>query len=663
MLAPPTVQAEAQSASETLFGSPETVIIATGRRESVRTAPAVASVITSEQIRDYGFRDVIEALTLVPGFHVGLSLELQPFISVRGFTDRASNNILFLLDGISVTDLSTGDQMSALGTIPLDMIDRIEITRGPGSSVFAADAFSAVVNIITKRQTSENRLALSAGSWETANGRLLWGTGGENYSVVVGAEGMSTDGYAPWITADRATLIDQTLGLSSSRAPGHAQTGRHKTGVMANVTIGETTGMFRVSEWSNSGTGLGLGGAIDPDGSTSVKTVQGRVTHNLALGEDLSLSLGADVAKFDVSLNDIHWIPPSMLFPNGAVMNSLTGQTSVELLADMRYDGFTNHSIAFGIGHEQSRLRSERADFNYVLTDAGPFPVIPGVSSAEIPELDVTRKIAYAYLQDEWLIAPKWRLTLGARIDDYSDVGTQTSPRAVLVWTPAPEWTAKLLYGEGFRAPMLVETRQLGVPIYQPNEALKPQRLKTSGLFLGYNPSPRLEMGLNLFRHDTVDQIRQQDRGLFVFPENVGNQIGTGAEFEAAWTIDSNWALAGWYAYQYNTDETTDKNIGFSPQHRGFASLQYRRDEWFFNLRGLFVGPRARVAEDLRDDPDPYARFDLLGRYTINRHVSVQLDVRNLLNSNDLEAAPGTALPTDYPLPERSFYTTFMLQF
>jgi outer membrane cobalamin receptor len=145
---------------------------------------------------------------------------------------------------------------------------------------------------------------------------------------------------------------------------------------------------------------------------------------------------------------------------------------------------------------------------------------------------DGRRRLLSAYLQDEWLIAPKWSLTWGARLDADSGVGTQASPRAVLVWTPLPAWTAKLLYGEGFRAPTLLETRNGLLPIYRANADLDPERLRTLELALQYRPHPALDLGLNLFRHETLDQIRLQDRGLYAEPENVGRQVGQGGEFD-----------------------------------------------------------------------------------------------------------------------------------
>ena len=162
--------------------------IATGRAHAYRTAPAVATVITAEDIRNGGFRTVVEALRLVPGFHQGWSSSYFPNLTVRGFSGLWSGNVLVLLDGMAQSDLLMGNPFGVLGTIPLDVIDRIEVTRGPGSSVFGADAFSAVVNVITRKTADQARVTLSGGSERTADGRVLVGEHTDSADLVVSAE-------------------------------------------------------------------------------------------------------------------------------------------------------------------------------------------------------------------------------------------------------------------------------------------------------------------------------------------------------------------------------------------------------------------------------------------------------------------------------------------
>lgn len=658
-----STSALAEDETTTLFGSEQSVSIATGSLRPLRTAPAVATVITAEEIRDYGVRNVAEALSLVPGFHVGLTTDLYPNLLVRGFSSPRSGNTLFLLDGVSVTEMGQGDQLAVLGTVPLDAIDRIEVTRGPGASVFGADAFSAVVNVITKRRAADPSASFSGGSYGTFNGRFLLGDSSGPADVVFAAEVNETDGYAPRIDFDNSFRIERLGGVDASFAPADVNTSRQSVGALLNLTVGKTRALLRMSDWNDWGLGAGILGVVDPFGTRSARTLQARVESDFEVSEDFEVTLTADLTEFTTDLDRVSWFAPSPLYPEGAVLSGSTAQTAWKVHVDARYLGLEKHLLAFGAGFDSVEYRVTDAHLNYALTPVGPLPEIPGLLPADEIAVSRVRRVPFAYLQDEWLLAPKWTLTLGARVDDYSDVGTEISPRAVLVWTPAPAWTAKLLYGQGFRAPWVTELERIGVPIYRPNPALRPERLRTAEVFVGYRPSADLDLGLNLYRHETADQIRQQDRGFYIEPENVGDQVGQGVEIEADWRINEQWSLGGWYAYQYNIDETTGKNAGYTPQHRAFASLRFTHGNAFLNLRARYVGDRARVAEDPRAEPKDYLRLDLLGRYAFDRRFSVQLDVRNVLNSNDREPAPGTSLPQDIPLPGRNYYLTFQVRF
>jgi len=669
---------QAQPSAEALFGSERYVSIATGRAHLYRTAPAVATVITAEDIRDGGFRSVVEALRLVPGFHLSWTNDYAPNVLVRGFSSFGSGNLLVLLDGVAQSDLILGNPLSVLGVIPIDAIDRIEVTRGPGSSVFGADAFSGVVNVITRQQVDQPQITLSAGSERTRDGRLLVRGSTESSDILLSAEVMETDGPTPMIRADHLTQIDAALGTDFSLAPRTVNTDQRNLGVLANARFGQTRAMLRFSR-TTQGLGAGILSAIDPSGTRTLETVEGRLAREVRLNTRLALMLQLDAAQTRLALDDVTWFPASVLFTQGVRFDASAEQETARLRANLRYAATARHFITLGLGVEQIRYAVDALDLNGLDSIASGMGVgttlsdsFTGYASA-LPQLlsaaatgsayDGHRRLLSAYLQDEWLIMPKWSLTWGARLDDDSDVGTQVSPRAVLVWTPLPEWTAKLLYGEGFRAPTLLETRNGLLPIYQANAELESERLRTVELALQYRPHPDFELGLNLFHHETLNQIRQQNRTLYAEPENVGRQIGQGGELDMRWALSRNLLLRGWYAYQYNTDETTGEDTGYSPHHRLYGSLQYRWGHTFFNLQGMYVGDRARVAEDTRNEAPEYGQLDLLIRHGLTKQLSVQLDIRNLLNGNMKEASAGTSLPQDLPLAARTVYGSIEVRF
>ncbi|WP_440870594.1 TonB-dependent receptor plug domain-containing protein [Thiocystis violacea] len=229
-------------------------------------------------------------MRLVPGFHLGLTNDYAPNVLVRGFSSLGSGNLLVLLDGVAQSDLILVNPLSVLGVIPIDVIERIEVTRGPGSSVFGADAFSGVVNVITRKRVDQQQITLSGGSERTRDGRLLVGNSNASTDIVLGAEVMETDGPTPVIRADRLSQIDALLGSGFSLAPSAVNTDQRNLGVLANDRFGQARAMLRLLR-TTQGLGAGILSAIDPSGTRTLETVEGRLERKVRFSQRLALTL------------------------------------------------------------------------------------------------------------------------------------------------------------------------------------------------------------------------------------------------------------------------------------------------------------------------------------------------------------------------------------
>src|SRR6202023_967713 len=147
------------------------------REQKLSKAGAAIYVINQEDIRRSGAVNIPDLLRMVPGVHVAQINAHTWAISIRGFTDKYGDKVLVMIDGRSVyTPLSSGvnwDQQD----VPLEDIDRIEVIRGPGGTVWGANAVNGVINIITKNaKTTQGGLAsVGGGSHESAQGLLQYG--------------------------------------------------------------------------------------------------------------------------------------------------------------------------------------------------------------------------------------------------------------------------------------------------------------------------------------------------------------------------------------------------------------------------------------------------------------------------------------------------------
>src|SRR5579863_6712585 len=147
------------------------------REQTLSKAGAAVYVINQEDIRQSGSTNIPDLLRMVPGIHVAQINAHTWAISVRGFTDKYGDKVLVMIDGRSVySPLSSGvdwDQQD----VPLEDIDRIEVIRGPGGTVWGANAVNGVINIITKsaKATQGGLISADLGSTENAQGLVQYG--------------------------------------------------------------------------------------------------------------------------------------------------------------------------------------------------------------------------------------------------------------------------------------------------------------------------------------------------------------------------------------------------------------------------------------------------------------------------------------------------------
>ena len=133
------------------------------KSEKLSESPAAISVVTQDDIRRFGATSIPEALRLVPGLEVARLDASQWAISARGFNDVFANKLLVLQDGRSIyTPLFSGVFWDVQGTM-LEDIDRIEVIRGPGATLWGANAVNGVINIITKSAKDTQGTLLSGG--------------------------------------------------------------------------------------------------------------------------------------------------------------------------------------------------------------------------------------------------------------------------------------------------------------------------------------------------------------------------------------------------------------------------------------------------------------------------------------------------------------------
>jgi iron complex outermembrane receptor protein len=231
------------------------------------------------------------------------------------------------------------------------------------------------------------------------------------------------------------------------------------------------------------------------------------------------------------------------------------------------------------------------------------------------------------------------------------------------VWAARHDLTAKLLYGEAFRAPSFAEFRNQNNPVANGNSELDPEEIQTIELAFDYRPKDNLKLGLNLFRYEWDDIIRfTPDSATSLTAQNIGEQEGYGAEFEFDWTVNRDLSLQGNYAYQESEDKDLNENAGKAPMHQFYVRANWEfLPNWYVSPQWNFVLDRDRVDGDARSDVDDYDIFDVtLRSRAFSNKWELAVSARNLFNKRAFEPSQngltGAAIPGDLPLARRSVW-------
>jgi len=664
------------------------VTIATGKQQSQIEAPAITSVITAADIEAIGATDLDEILETVPGLHVSNAVTFNnPSYVMRGLYSTDNPEILMLINGIPVKQLYSGNRGNTWGGMPVNTISRIEVIRGSGSAVYGADAFSGVINIITKNQAEINGTEFGGriGSFDMQD---VWALhGGQYYGFDVAAmlEIHNTDGHKAIIEQDLQSQLDKQNATNISQAPGSMNNKRRN--IDARIDVAKQRWRLRAAYQGRDevGVGIGGGGALDTVGAYQNEPYNLDVTyHNPQVTRYWDLMIQAYVNENKLKPEPYLQIsPPNIVSENGDISeNGFLQKTSKSerssgLTLGSFYSGFDEHLVRFGTGFIYSDLYKASHFQNFGISPTikeslpsdGDFVDLSGTPYAFMNEGD--RKNVYWFVQDEWKPFDKWTLTAGLRYDDYSDFGETWNPRLALVWQTTDALSFKALYGEAFRAPSFVELyNTLSSGGKQASTAdfveVNPEKMRSYELGLSYKLHQDIRTSMNIYQFKVVDSIEFVSITPFLqIAQNMGQRKGRGLELEAYWRLAKDLTLLGNYAHQQVLDEN-EQLLGGAPRDQVYLRSDWQfLKHWSLNTQLNWVGERDRRYYDSRDPLDAYTSIDVtVRRKDWKQAWDFALSIRNLLNEDRREPTSGLinektgfiSIPNDIPLAERSIY-------
>ncbi|HEX5364073.1 MAG TPA: TonB-dependent receptor, partial [Gallionella sp.] len=657
-----------------VYGDKATISLATGSRQPVARAPAVATAITSQDIAAMGATDLDQALASVPGLHVSVTnIAMNPIYSFRGIHTRYNPQVLMLVNGLPITNAFAGDRSQLWGGMPLENVARIEIIRGPGSALYGADAFSGVINVITKTAADirGTEYGLRAGSFNSKDAWIQHGgqLGALDAAFYLGAG--NTNGSKGVIRQDAQSAWDACFSAGCptaappiaaipgytpvSRAPGPLNTERKALDARADLSF--EAWRFRAAyQQRELGVGAGLAGALDPN----ARAPESRTYLDLSYEQPnwvTNWDISAVVGFFDIKekpANPYFTLFPAGAFggafPNGMIANPAHSERQTHGSVSAVYNGFEQHRVRVGTGYRAVDLYQTSELKNF---DARFVPLPALVQSAGNPALVYLlphkRNLAFAFAQDEWSFARDWTLTAGVRHDSYSDFGGTTNPRVALVWDAAYNIVVKAMHGTAFRAPSFSEQYAINNPVTVGSPNIKPETIATDELAFAWQATGDLQANLNFFHY----RMRNIIRPVGTTYNNSGDQTGRGLELEAIWSATDDLKLSGSYSLQHSIDSASGKDAGMSPHRRLFARADWQvAPFWQLGTTLNHVAGRMREPGDPRALIPDYTLVNLtMRREKFAGNWEVRAMVSNLFDRKAWEPTFLTVgMPSDLPL-------------
>jgi outer membrane receptor protein involved in Fe transport len=531
----PELEREGLSLDELLNPS---VWLATKSALHATQTPAVVTVVSGEEIQARGYTSLADVLRSVPGFY-DVYDGVTHNVGIRGINggqNASGSGLKLMIDGHPVDYRPSSGNFFGEELIPMELVERVEIIRGPASALYGADAFLGAINVVTRAGDSLPGARL-IGHGATVRRHLGGGGGlvlsGKNgpLEVVLGASYLFLDRSGLGLPSSSPVLPNAAV---SGRGPSRGDFSRPASALLklslSGVLSGTLTLLATVQRLDSHGE-YQYFGPLDHRTRVTALNQNYRLSYNIAPTDNLAVTLSAhhfsasptEDARMGIGRDDYLMLPALGAKGDGATAEIRFNPHRILTLtagADVVFEDSTTET------YDQKLLQPVLAPDGSVLRAAGT--ITPGEAHGELTDF---RNIG-AMVQAMVTPSERWTAIAGLRLDDHNIYGLELSARGGLVHT-YKALSIKLLYGSSFKAPSAQQlyARPIAFGGVLGNPNLKAQTAQSAELALSVLwPNDLGDLEVNGFVTNLQGRVEFLPTGSYVIANNIQNERLVGGE-------------------------------------------------------------------------------------------------------------------------------------
>lgn len=606
------------------------VVTASKIARQVSDSPSAVSIVTSKDIKAYGYRTLAEIINSMRGLNT-ISDHTYTYMSGRGFGRPGDypGRVMLLIDGHQANDnLYNASYLGNDGLLDAELIERVEYVSGPGAVSYGNGAFYGIINVVTKKGGDFNgvQLGLDAASHRSFKQRLTYGNKLDNGAeVLISASSYQSDG--------------RNLFFPEFNNPAN------NFGAARNLDEENNRRYFfkgRFEQWSL------------------------EAAYVNRLKEDPAASYGADFNARPSNMRDRNG------FVNLRFEDNLTAHLKTAIKTYYGQYDYTGRAVYGGdFYHESNTGRWWGSEAKFAYTGFDNHQIVYGIEYRNDYKQDFllptdqirhSSYIASTYLQDEYRWSRQLAFNFGVRGDYAGDV-RHLSPRTAIIYSPDDQIDIKLSYATAFRKPNAYEKYYNEATAQIANPNLKKEVVDATELVIEYRPDFSSKLLSSLYRYNTKNLIEAEQlaAGIEQFA-NVRRHEATGWDIEYAKQWSNNTRMRASYAWQYAEHEDGTW-LANSPKH--LAKI---------NLTRALLGERLQAGfESQYIGKRLTENGDMLGSYVVSnltfysstliKNSTVSFSIKNLFDREFSVPAPTFFIPNSFGQDGRTYWLQFTHDF